>query len=100
MILISMICLIVSLCSRTDRYNFYDRSSLFQYNTYSTSCVSPIVDLRAVFLFFFLHALGAKTWKVQKSFQQVLHGWVPWSIVAVHVKPEVRKLIKTFNSNM
>lgn len=39
-----------------------------------------------VVLLFSLHALGAKTWLVQQSLQQVLHGWVARIVVAVIIK--------------
>lgn len=56
--------------------------------------VSTVLNLRAVVFFLFLHALGTKTWPVQQSFEQVFHGRVPRRIIAVNIKPQLRKQVK------
>lgn len=72
---------------------YYSFQFLFHMMLLRQVIVFTGVDLRAV-IFLFLHAVGTKTWLVQQSFQQVLHGWVPRCVVAVNIKPEVRKLVK------
>lgn len=50
--------------------------------------------LRAVVLFFHLHALGTKTWLVKQSFQEVLHFRVPWGIITGNIERDVRELVR------
>lgn len=45
--------------------------------------LSEIILRLIVVLLFSVHAFGAKTWLIQQSFQQVLHGCVARSIIAV-----------------
>lgn len=55
--------------------------------------------LRAVKLLLFIHALGAKPWLVQQSFQEVLHGWVTRSIIAANIKSVAGIIIQTIDSD-